>query len=192
MTELKFVEIEPASLDRFRPLIGARYAQAEQAAADARAAFGERRIWHVNSTAQGGGVAEMLRALLPYVRGAGVDTRWAVPVPEGEGFFTVTKRIHNRLHGHAGDGGGLDDEARSTYEDGLARCTAELRRLAETGDVIYLHDPQTAALVPAMREAGLAVIWRCHIGVDHPNDLAREAWEFLRPYVEAADAYVFS
>jgi trehalose synthase len=192
MTGLRFVEIEPAPLDRFRPLIGERYAQAEQAAADARAAFGERRIWHVNSTAQGGGVAEMLRALLPYVRGAGVDTRWAVLVPEGEGFFTVTKRIHNRLHGHKGDDGSLGDAARSAYEGALAGGAAELRRLVEPGDVIYLHDPQTAGLVPALRQTGAAVIWRCHIGVDHPNELAREAWGFLRPYVEPASAYVFS
>jgi trehalose synthase len=192
VTELKFVEVEPASLDRFRPLIGDRYAEAEQAAADARAALGERRIWHVNSTAQGGGVAEMLRALLPYVRGSGVDTRWVVLAPESERFFTITKRIHNRLHGHEGDGGALGQDARAAYESALGRCAGELRRLVGPGDLIYLHDPQSAGLVPAMRREGLAVVWRCHVGVDRPNDLAREAWDFLRPYVEAADAYVFS
>jgi len=185
------VGIEPASLGRFRPLVGERYPQIQAAAASARQAFGERRIWHVNSTAQGGGVAEMLRALLPYVRGAGVDTRWLV-LPELDGFFAVTKRIHNRLHGHQGDGGPLDDNARQTYERALAWCAEELGRLVEPSDVIYLHDPQTAGLVPAMRRAGPAVIWRCHVGVDQPDDFAREAWDFLRPYVENADAYVFS
>jgi trehalose synthase len=189
--ELKFVEIEPATLERFRSLLGERYAEIEQAAANAPAIFGERRIWHVNSTAQGGGVAEMLHALLPYVRGADVDTRWVV-LPETDGFFAVTKRIHNRLHGHEGEGGALDDRARAAYERALAWCTGELSRLVAPGDVIYLHDPQTAGLAPAMRSAGLAVVWRCHVGVDRPNDLAREAWDFLRPYVEAADAYVFS
>jgi len=189
--ELKFVEIEPASLERFRPLLGERYAEIETAAASARDIFGERRIWHVNSTAQGGGVAEMLRALLPYVRGADVDTRWVV-LPETDGFFGVTKRIHNRLHGHEGGPGALDDLARSTYEGALGRCAEELNRLVAPGDVIYLHDPQTAGLASAMRNAGLAVVWRCHVGVDRPNDLAREAWDFLRPYVEEADAYVFS
>jgi len=191
MPELKLVEIEPAPLERFQPLVGDRYAQIEKAAAGARQAFDERRIWHVNSTAQGGGVAEMLRALLPYARGAGVDTRWVV-LPETDGFFAVTKRIHNRLHGHEGDSGALDDRARAAYERALAWCAEELARLVQTGDVIYLHDPQTAGLVPAMRKAGLAVVWRCHIGVDEPNDLAREAWDFLRPYVEGADAYIFS
>lgn len=191
MTALKQVEIEPAPLERFRPLIADRYDEIEQAAAAARGTFAERRIWHVSSTAQGGGVAEMLRALLPYVRGAGVDTRWVV-LPETDGFFAVTKRIHNRLHGHVGDDGELDERARATYEKALAWCAGELSRLVQPDDVIYLHDPQTAGLVPAMREAGLAVVWRCHIGVDRPNDLAREAWDFLRPYVERADACVFS
>jgi trehalose synthase len=191
VAELKTVAIEPAPLERFRPLIGGRYAQVERAAAGAREAFDGRRIWHVNSTAQGGGVAEMLRALLPYARGAGVDTRWVV-LPETDGFFDLTKRIHNRLHGHEGDGGALDEAARESYERALSLAAEELRRLTEPGDVIYLHDPQTAGLVPAMREAGLAVVWRCHIGADRPNDLAREAWGFLRGYVAAAGAYVFS
>jgi trehalose synthase len=188
---LKPVEIEPAPLERFRPLVGERFAEVERAAAGAREAFAGKRIWHVNSTAQGGGVAEMLRALLPYVRGAGVDTRWLV-LPESDDFFAVTKRIHNRLHGHEGDGGALDERARSAYEGALAPSAQELCRSAQAGDVIYLHDPQTAGLVPAMRERGLAVIWRCHVGVDRPNELARGAWDFLRRYVEQADAYVFS
>lgn len=191
MPELKQVEIEPAPLERFRPLLGERFAEIEAAAARARETFAGRRIWHVNSTAQGGGVAEMLRALLPYARDAGVDVRWLV-LPETDGFFAVTKRIHNRLHGAEGDGGALDDEARAAYERALAWSAERLRERVEPEDVIYLHDPQTAGLVPALQEAEAAVIWRCHIGVDRPNDLAREAWDFLRPYVEAADAYVFS
>jgi trehalose synthase len=60
------------------------------------------------------------------------------------------------------------------------------------GDVVVLHDPQTAGLVPAMREAGAHVVWRCHIGIDTANDTARLAWRFLLPYVTPADAYVFS
>ncbi|HEX6601089.1 MAG TPA: glycosyltransferase [Solirubrobacterales bacterium] len=191
-SQLTCVAIDPAPLQRFQPLIPERYEEVNDAAIRACRAFAGRRIWHVNSTAQGGGVAEMLRALLPYARDAGVDTRWAVLAPEAEEFFTVTKRIHNHLHGHAGDGGELDDGARAAYEGALAGAAEELRRVAAPEDVIYLHDPQTAGLVPAMQEAGLAVIWRCHVGVDRPNNLAREAWDFLRPYVERADAYVFS
>ena len=133
----------------------------------------------------------MLRALLPYAKGAGVDVRWLV-LPETDGFFAVTKRIHNWLHGDPGDGGRLDEEAREVYERAVRRSADELAELVDPDDVIYLHDPQPAGLVPPMKEAGLAVVWRCHIGVDKPNDLARQAWDFLRPYVEPADAYVFS
>ena len=192
MTQLELVEFEPAPLERFRPLLGDRFAEIEKAAAGARETFAGRRIWHVNSTSQGGGVAEMLRALLPYARDAGVDVRWVV-LTESDGFFDLTKRIHNRLHGDSDDDGReLDDEAREVYAAASRRSAEELGRLVEPGDVIYLHDPQPAGLVPAMVEAGLAVVWRCHIGVDKPNAAAREAWDFLRPYVEPADAYVFS
>jgi trehalose synthase len=191
MSSLERVAIGPTPLERFRPLVGDRYAEIESAAAAARETFADRRIWHVNSTSQGGGVAEMLRALLPYASGAGVDVRWVV-LGESDGFFELTKRIHNRLHGDEGDGGKLDREAREAYADASARSAEQLSDLVEPGDVIYLHDPQPAGLVPAMKEAGLAVVWRCHIGVDEPNPVAREAWDFLRPYVEPADAYVFS
>jgi trehalose synthase len=191
MTGMEQVEIETAPLDRFRPLVGDRFAEIEKAAAAARETFAGRRIWHVNSTSQGGGVAEMLRALLPYARGAGVDVRWVV-LGESDGFFDLTKRIHNRLHGDPGDGRELDSAAREVYASASQHSSEELNRLVEPGDVIYLHDPQPAGLAPAMKEAGLVVVWRCHIGVDEPNGAAREAWDFLRPYVEPADAYVFS
>ncbi|HKF82294.1 MAG TPA: glycosyltransferase [Solirubrobacterales bacterium] len=191
MAALREVAIEAAPLERFRPLVGDRFAAIEAAAEAARESFDGRRIWHVNSTSQGGGVAEMLRALLPYASGAGVDVRWVV-LDGDDRFFELTKRIHNRLHGDEGDGGKLDRAARQAYADASAQSAERLSAMVEPGDVIYLHDPQPAGLVPAMKEAGLTVVWRCHIGVDEPNDVAREAWDFLRPYVEPADAYVFS
>ncbi|HSR26585.1 MAG TPA: glycosyl transferase family 1, partial [Candidatus Eisenbacteria bacterium] len=83
-------------------------------AARARQVFAGRTIWNVNSTSTGGGVAEMLRSLVAYIKGAGVTSRWLV-VPGDPAFFQVTKRIHNHLHGDAGDRGPLDDEARRTY-----------------------------------------------------------------------------
>jgi trehalose synthase len=188
----KFVQIPPKPLERFRPLLGAEgYAQIEAAAERARRELTGRAIWHVSSTMRGGGVAEILHSLLPYVRGAGIDTRWVV-LREAEDFFAITKRLHNHLHGDPGDGGELGDEQRRIYERTLASGAGYLVRLLQEGDVIYLHDPQTAGLVPAMKERGLKVIWRCHIGVDEPNALVRHAWDFLRPYVELADAYVFS
>ncbi len=188
----KFVQIPPQPLERFEALLGAEgFAPFERVAERARDEFAGLAIWHVSSTARGGGVAEILHALLPYVRGAGIDTRWVV-LRDGEEFFTVTKRLHNNLHGDPGDGGELGEGERHVYEATLAGSAAHLERLLQPGDVVYLHDPQTAALVPAMKELGARVVWRCHIGIDEPDALARRTWDFLRPYVEPADAYVFS
>jgi trehalose synthase len=186
-----FVQFAPQPLERYRPLLGDGYEEIEQIAARARRSFEGRAIWHVNATASGGGVAEMLRSMLPYVRGAGVDTRW-VALRDGPEFFTVTKRLHNNLHGDPGDGGELGAAERSLYEKTLEDSAHHLTRLLQPGDVVYLHDPQTAGLVPAVCECGVSVVWRCHIGIDEPDELARRAWDFLRPYLKPADAYVFS
>src|SRR3954447_12365480 len=97
----------------------------EQGAEEARRLLDGRVVWNVNSTAHGGGVVELLRPLLAYARGAGVDARWIV-IDGAPDFFTVTKRLHNRLHGSLGDGGPLDDGARRTYESVLARNAEQL------------------------------------------------------------------
>ena len=157
----------------------------------ARGLLGERTIWNVSSTAKGGGVVELLLPLIGYAKGAGVDTRWAVIEGNAE-FFKVTKRIHNLLHGFEGDGGDLDDAAREIYEAALEPNARELVELVGGDDVVLLHDPQTAGLIGPLKRMGAKVIWRCHIGIDEPNDVARRAWEFLRSDVEQADAYVFS
>src|SRR5215218_1713963 len=150
-----------------------------------------RRLWQVNSTEQGGGVAEMLHFLVGYLAGAGIDARWVV-LEGNQDFFAITKRIHHLLHGQPGDGGELDELARASYRQTLKEALGELEQRVEPGDVIVLHDPQTAGLVPALKQQGATVIWSCHVGIDTPNDLARSAWEFLRPSVQQADAYVFS
>src|SRR5919109_807612 len=157
----------------------------------ARETFDGRVIWNVNSTAAGGGVAELLRSAVAYSRSAGVDARWAVIAGDPE-FFHVTKRIHNNLHGAPGDGGDLGDGEREIYERTLAGNARELAEMVAPRDVVVLHDPQTAGLVPSLRARGAPVIWRCHVGIDVPNDLARRAWRFLLGYVQEADAYVFS
>jgi trehalose synthase len=150
-----------------------------------------RRLWQVSSTEQGGGVAEMLHFLLGYLTGAGIDTRWVV-IEGNQEFFEVTKRVHHLLHGQPGDEGDLDEPARASYRQTLKETLGELEQRVEPGDVVVLHDPQTAGLVPALKRQGAVVIWSCHVGIDTPNDLARTAWEFLRPAVQEADAYVFS
>jgi trehalose synthase len=191
MADPKFVPIPTHPLERFRPLLGDDYAEIERVAGWAQQTFAGRAIWHVNSTARGGGVAELLHCLLPYARDAGVDVRWVV-LREAPEFFAVTKRLHNHLHGDPGDGGPLDEAAKQLYERTLQANVDALGPQMQRGDVVYLHDPQTAGMVKGLCERGLEVVWRCHVGIDHPNDLARGAWDFLRPTLEPADAYVFS
>ena len=152
-----------------------------------RALLADRTVWNVNSTARGGGVAEMLRSLIGYVQGAGIDARWVV-MPGDTAFFDVTKRLHNRLHG-VDDGVPLD---REVYERWCHASAEQLARRVGPRDIVILHDPQTAGMAPRIHELGVPVIWRAHIGLDLPNDAAREAWRFLIPYVETADAFVFS
>jgi trehalose synthase len=187
--EVEIPSVDPA---RFRAVLPPeRFEQFQRGTALARELLAGCVVWNVNSTAKGGGVVELLRPLVAYARGAGVDARWLVIDGTAE-FFDVTKRIHNQLHGVVGDGGPLDGRARRVYEDALAENVAALGGRMREGDVVILHDPQTAGMVQAMRAAGATVIWRCHVGVDQPNDLIRQVWDFLRPYILDADAYVFS
>jgi trehalose synthase len=185
------VPITATAPDRFRALLGDEYAAVERAVEAAQRLLAGRVIWHVNSTARGGGVAEMLQSLLAYARGAGVDVRW-LTIDGDPDFFEVTKRIHNHLHGDPGDGGPLGANERAVYEAALADTAAELAGRVGAGDVVYLHDPQTAGLASALASLPVRIVWRCHVGLDTPTAVARAAWDFLRGYVECADAYVFS
>jgi trehalose synthase len=186
------VPVGPLPASRFAEVLhGEALARFERAVEEGRELFATRVIWNVNSTARGGGVVELLTSLVAYVRGADIDCRWMVIEGDPE-FFRVTKRIHNRLHGYEGDGGPLDEAARKVYERALAGNARELAELVRPGDVVILHDPQTAGLVDPLTARGAKVVWRCHVGVDVPNDLTRDAWRFLQGYVEGADAYVFS
>jgi trehalose synthase len=178
--------------ERFRDVLSPQALEEfERAIARGRELLAERTLWNVNSTARGGGVAEMLRSLIGYARGAGLDARW-VTIGGDEDFFRVTKRLHNRLHGHAGDGGPLGDVEREIYEHHASENAELLAERLRPTDVVLLHDPQTAGMIPRLHGLGVSIIWRAHVGLDLPNDLAREAWRFLLGYVELADAYVFS
>ena len=189
---LQDVEVPVFPLDRMAPVIGPdRTARLCEAAEEAAAAFAGRRIWNVSSTASGGGVAEMLQVLVGYGRGAGLDVRWTVLHGDAP-FFAITKRIHNHLHGSTGDGGELGEAESSHYREVLEGNAALLRERVEPGDIVLLHDPQTAGLVAAMKDHGALVVWRCHVGADEPDEVTERAWSFLRPHLGEADGYVFS
>jgi trehalose synthase len=190
---LENVEVTPLRPERFEEVLTSDALAAFQGSmARGRELLGSRTVWNVNSTAFGGGVAEMLRSLIGYARGAGLDGRWVVIEGDAE-FFVLTKRLHNRLNGVLGDGGPLGEAERIAYERRCAANAAALVEMVRPGDIVILHDPQTAGMLPALRAAvDVPVIWRAHIGLDLPNDVAREAWSFLTPYLGEADAYVFS
>jgi trehalose synthase len=189
---LSDVPLSPRSLDAFDDVLSPAAARRlHEATAAGRRAFSGRTVYNINSTAHGGGVAELLGALLPFALQAGVDARWLV-IQGDEAFFRLTKRLHNRLHGSAGDGGPLGTAQRHCYMETLAPVTEALLDRVRPGDLVLLHDPQTAGLAPPLARAGIPVVWRCHVGIDAPGEIARSAWRFLAPYVLTADVAVFS
>ena len=178
------VQIRPVPLDRLATLLTPQRAERlRTTAARAREMFGDRVVWHVSATAHGGGVAEMLQTLLAYGNGAGIENRWLVLDGDPE-FFLTTKRVHNMLHGASGDGGTLGELERAHYLRVLDANLPYLLSRATRGDIVLLHDPQTLGLAKALREAGLHVAWRCHVGRDSTNELTDIAWGFLRPFLE--------
>jgi len=192
MSAIETVKVGRLDFERFESVMDPdRYTEFRQAVDRARALLEGRVVWNVNSTSRGGGVAEMLVSLLAYANGADVNARWEV-ISGTDPFFALTKRIHNNLHSSPGDGGDLGDEARRVYDEALAPNIAEFVDMVSPDDVVIVPDPQPAGLIAPLKEKGVAVIWRCHVGIDTPSELSRRAWNFLLPLVEPADAYVFS
>lgn len=186
------VAVEAVPLHRLAALLDPAQAERLECAEQrARTVLGDKVVWNVNSTAHGGGVAEMLQALLAYARGAGVDARW-LALTGDPAFFAITKRVHNMLHGVSGDGGPLGDAERHLIDQVLSANLAALRGRVRPGDIVLLHDPQTAGLVEGVQQLGAKAVWRCHIGRDRSNAFTDRAWEFLRPWLEGADAVIFS
>ena len=191
MSLVHAVEVPRLPVSRLEPVIGApRYAELTRGAGQVRQMLAGRTVWNVNSTAAGGGVAEMLQVLVGYVQDLDIPAGWLVITGDAE-FFAITKRLHNQIHGSL-SGGPLGAAEAGHYARMLAANAVELTARVRPGDVVLLHDPQTAGLAAPLARAGARVVWRCHIGVDWEDDVTRAAWDFLRPHLAAADAYVFS
>src|SRR5262249_3460678 len=162
-------------LERFHNVITAdQYRRLMAVVSEAQRGLAGRTIWNVNSTASGGGGAEMLRSLIAYIKGANLDAP-GLGNPCDAQFFRVTQRIPTPPQGARGGGGRLDDAARETYDSALRSSAQALAARVCPGDFVVLHDPQTAGLVAAVREVTPFVVWRSHVGLDMPNDLARDA-----------------
>ncbi|HEY5143155.1 MAG TPA: glycosyltransferase [Solirubrobacteraceae bacterium] len=192
MSHLEEVQVAALPPERFEEVLEApQWQMLDEANRVARDIFRGRTIWNVNSTAVGGGVAEMLQSLLAYARGAGVDTRWLVIEGEPD-FFALTKRLHHHLHGSKGDGGPLGAAEHELYDRVTNANAAAMRDVLRPGDIVLLHDPQTAGMAASLKDTGGHLLWRSHIGLDTPNDAVRDAWDFLLPYVTQAEAFIFT
>jgi trehalose synthase len=189
---VSIVEVARRPVARLEPVIGTeRLSRLLQIGGEFRRRLAGRVVWNVNSTANGGGVAEMLKALTGYVTDFNIDVRWLV-ISGDPDFYAITKRLHHRIHGQPGDSGPLGAPQAAHYQDVLAANADELLAEISPGDLVLLHDPQTAGLAAGLARAGACVVWRCHIGADEQNELSLSAWEFLRPHLKAAQRHVFS
>jgi len=139
-------------------------------------------IQNINSTAVGGGVAEILTRIIPLLRQLGVDARWDV-IKGNERFFGITKKIHNALHGVNIEISPQDLE----YFLETNRDNAQEMNLY--GDILFIHDSQPIALVEKKKEIGKKWLWRCHVDFTRPK---QDIMNFLRSYIEKYDAVVFS
>ena len=166
------------TLADYEPIIGK--SQLDELRFVARALKG-KRVKMVNSTAMGGGVAEMLNRLVPLLDELEVKTGWEV-ITGGNDFFEVTKGFHNALHGADFT---FTQAARDVF---LANTEQNRHRMNFDEDFVVIHDPQPAGLI-ASKSSPAHWVWRCHIDLSHPNP---DVWDFLRPMVERYDAAVFS
>lgn len=140
-----------------------------------------RTILNVNSTAVGGGVAEILNRMLPMMTELGIKPRWEL-VKGGEAFYAVTKKFHNALHG------ARQELTPADFELYRETMRANLEALDLSSDVALIHDPQPAGLIEK-KPAGAKWVWRCHIDMSNRQE---DVWEFLRGYVSRYDAAVIS
>jgi trehalose synthase len=144
--------------------------------------LGGRTVQNINSTAVGGGVAEILTRMLPLLRDLGVEARWDV-IKGDQRFFNITKKIHNALHGVAQD---LDKDEEEYFLETNRRNVADVLQGA---DIVFVHDSQPIALIEAKARNVGKWIWRCHVDFTNPRPAV---WDFLRNYIEAYDCAVFS
>jgi trehalose synthase len=141
------------------------------------------RICHVNATAGGGGVAELLSRLIPVYLALGITTDWRLIYGDKD-FFTITKSFHNALQGAELK---LTSQSKRAY---LQHNQMSAEMLPEDYDLFVVHDPQPAALRHFKTSQNESKwIWRCHIDSSQPN---REVWAFLLPYIQEYDAAVFT
>jgi trehalose synthase len=144
--------------------------------------IGKRKILHMNSTKLGGGVAEILRSLVPLLESVGLEAQWDV-ITGNEEFFSTTKAFHNALQGQE------QRISREMLQNYLEINRENGKRLSLEADFVIIHDPQPAGLIESRGNKKGKWVWRCHIDVSQPQ---RRVWDFLRQFVVKFDAAIFS
>jgi trehalose synthase len=172
-------ETRANTLDDYASVLGAAEI-AEMRALAAR--LRGKSVQMVNSTAVGGGVAEILNRVVPLIQELDLKIRWDV-ITGGDAFFAITKAFHNALHG------GSYDMPDDSFQAFLANNEQNRARLQFDSDFTIIHDPQPVALIEARANQAGHWVWRCHIDLSQPN---RRVWDFLAPYVNRYDAAIFS
>ncbi|MBI4498203.1 MAG: glycosyltransferase [Chloroflexi bacterium] len=180
---LGMVSLAPKRLEEYRDIVGdAVIAELRELARPLRGL----RVLHVNATAYGGGVAELLTALVPLMRDVGLNAEWQV-IRGADEFFQVTKAMHNGLQGMP------FPWSPDMWEHWLRYNLINAELFDETYDVVIIHDPQPAALAQLVgdRNGGRLGkwIWRCHIDL---TDARPEVWDRLRPFVACYDGAIFT
>lgn len=190
----RIVQIEhPPTLDNYAALghLTGAVEQLRLAAAPVAPRLRDRTVWMINSTAKGGGVAEMLPGMVQLLRDLGIRAEWAVIESQQPEFFQLTKHIHNLIHG-AGEPR-LGEAERALYERVNRDNAASLAEFVKPGDIVVIHDPQPLPLGPMLEEQlDIRTVWRCHIGLDEENAATRAVWSFLEPYLQHYQHAVFS
>ena len=142
-----------------------------------------KKIMHVNATAYGGGVAELLKTQVPLMQSLGIDVDWYVISAEPE-FYDVTKMFHNTLQGNPGE---LSDEQKNIYLETVKKNAED--DIFSQYDYVIIHDPQPLALIDYVKNKKGKWIWRCHIDTSEPNE---DVWNFIYPYIQNYDAVIFT
>jgi len=141
------------------------------------------RLCHINSTPFGGGVAELLFSYIPLIRSLGIHADWQI-IRGDQRFFSITKSLHNALQG--AEYPLLEQQTQRIYLTNNERNSHDMDL---NYDVFVINDPQPAALRHFCKKNKSKWIWRCHIDSSKPDE---ETWQFLKPYIEAHDAAVFT
>jgi trehalose synthase len=145
----------------------------------------DMKIVHVNSTREGGGVAEILNRLIPLKRELGIDANWEVISGEKK-FYQCTKKMHNALQGNRDD---IPDALLRSYERINKQNYEELKTKLVDADIVFIHDPQPVPLLDYCSARKGKWIWRCHIDVSHPY---RPVWKYLRKFITGYNASIWS